>query len=176
MVELKRLIINNVEFNVENFEEKTITHSTTGEQLKKIGFAFSVVGKKDYNLYDLFFESPHFELTIVDTNEILKMKNISHSTFYQAAEISDDTKVVFRIKLQQEPAKEKELTKDQKLMVNAVNEAVLSRVRFKALEEILEEKGLIKGDELFDKIEKVAKRDFDTLKKELLYGKEEINT
>ncbi|MDW4512076.1 hypothetical protein R7236_27360, partial [Priestia megaterium] len=66
------------------------------------------------------------------------------------------------------PAKEKELTKDQKLMVNAVNEVVLSRVRFKALEEILEEKGLIKGDELFDKIEKVAKRDFDKLKKELL--------
>ncbi|MGN7233501.1 hypothetical protein ACTHQ0_27420, partial [Priestia megaterium] len=90
------------------------------------------------------------------------------STFYQAAEISDDTKVVFRIKLQQEPVKEKELTKDQKLMVNAVNEVVLSRVRFKALEEILEEKGLIEGDELFDKIEKVAKRDFDTLKKELL--------
>ncbi|MEB2294514.1 hypothetical protein [Priestia megaterium] len=176
MVELKQLIINDAEFNVENFEEKTITHSPTGEQLKKIGFAFSVIGKKDYNLYDFFFESPHFELTIVDTNEKLKMKNISHSTFYQAAEISDDTKIVFRIKLQQEPAKEKELTKDQKLMVNAVNEVVLSRVRFKALKEILEEKGLIKGDELFDKIEKVAKRDFDTLKKELLQGKEEINT
>ncbi len=100
------------------------------------------------------------------------MKNISHSTFYQAAEISDDTKVVFRIKLQQEPAKEKELTEDQKLMVNAVNEVVLSRIRFKVLVEVLEEKGLIKGDELFDEIEKVAKKDFDTLKRELLYEKE----
>jgi hypothetical protein len=35
VVELKQLIINNVEFNVGNFEEKTITHSTTGEQLKE---------------------------------------------------------------------------------------------------------------------------------------------
>ena len=172
MIGLTQLIINDVEFNVENFEEKTITHSPTGEQLKKIGFAFSVIGKKDYNLYDIFFESPHFELTIVDTNEKLKMKNISHSTFYQAAEISDDTKVVFRIKLQQEPAKEKELTEDQKLMVNAVNEVVLSRIRFKVLVEVQEEKGLIKGDELFDEIEKVAKKDFDTLKRELLYEKE----
>jgi hypothetical protein len=40
------------------------------------------------------------------------------------------------------------------------------------LVEVLEEKGLIKGDELFDEIEKVAKKDFDTLKRELLYEKE----
>jgi hypothetical protein len=57
-------------------------------------------------------------------------------------------------------------------MVNAVNEVVLSRIRFKVLVEVLEEKGLIKGDELFDEIEKVAKKDFDTLKRELLYEKE----
>jgi len=43
---LKQLIINNVEFNVGNFEEKTITHSTTGEQLKE---TLTLDGKEEIN-------------------------------------------------------------------------------------------------------------------------------
>ena len=73
MVELKleQLIINNIEFDVENFEEKTITHSTTGEQLKKIGFAFSIIGKKSITYMTYFSRAPILNLLL-----LIQMKNL----------------------------------------------------------------------------------------------------
>ncbi|MCJ7983447.1 hypothetical protein MUB16_02980 [Priestia sp. OVL9] len=68
---MKQLIINNVEFNIENFEEKTITHSTTGEQLKKIGFAFSVIGKKIITYMTYFSRAPILNLLL-----LIQMRNL----------------------------------------------------------------------------------------------------
>lgn len=173
-IELTQLMINNVNFHVDMFEEKMITDANTGEELKRLNFSFSVVGKAAYDKYDAFFEDPYFEVTNMETKETLTLKNISHSTFYQSPEITEHTNIVFRVKLQQEPVKEKEQVKNEKPTKSTVNEMLLSRIKFKALVELLEEKGLLTESELYTKIEEVAERDFDILRDELSHSKKEV--
>ncbi|ADF39749.1 MULTISPECIES: hypothetical protein [Priestia] len=173
---MTQLMINNVNFHVDMFEEKMITDANTGEELKRLNFSFSVVGKAAYDKYDAFFEDPYFEVTNMETKETLTLKNISHSTFYQSPEITDHTNIVFRVKLQQEPVKAKEQVKNEQPTESTVNEMLLSRIKFKALVEILEEKGLLTENELYTKIEEVAERDFDILRDELSHSKKEVKS
>ena len=51
-IELTQLMINNVNFHVDMFEEKMITDANTGEELKRLNFSFSVVGKAAYDKYE----------------------------------------------------------------------------------------------------------------------------
>jgi hypothetical protein len=109
---VKELVINDVVFDVKYLTTSIVSKEEVG--LKKriinnngkmtkgrdqIKFSFSVLGKQDYQLYDSFFENTHYTVIIPETNERFIAHSVSHSTFYQGAEVVDDTEVVFKVPL-----------------------------------------------------------------------------
>jgi len=46
-----------------------------------------------------FFENTHYTVVIPETSERFIAHSVSHSTFYQGAEVADDTEVVFKVTL-----------------------------------------------------------------------------
>ncbi|MEK1829372.1 hypothetical protein AAAC51_10190 [Priestia megaterium] len=58
-----------------------ITDANTGEELKRLNFSFSVVGKAAYDKYDAFFEDPYFEVTNMETKETLTLKTFRIAHF-----------------------------------------------------------------------------------------------
>jgi hypothetical protein len=109
---VKELVTNDVVFDVKYLTTSIVSKEEVG--LKKriinnngkmtkgrdqIKFSFSVLGKQDYQLYDSFFENTHYTVIIPETNERFIAHSVSHSTFYQGAEVVDDTEVVFKVPL-----------------------------------------------------------------------------
>ena len=46
-----------------------------------------------------FFENTHYTVVIPETSERFIAHSVSHSTFYQGAEVADDTEGVFKVTL-----------------------------------------------------------------------------
>ncbi|MEH7292252.1 hypothetical protein V7134_17990 [Priestia megaterium] len=108
---MKQLLINDVPFNVQDVAEFTTSEEEVGlekrilnngekdKQIHQVKFSFSVLGEKEYHLYDSFFGNTHFNVVLPETNETFIATNVSHSTFYQGSEVSDNTEVVFKVTL-----------------------------------------------------------------------------
>ena len=109
---MKELVINDVVFDVKYLNTSTVSKEEVGLEKRiinnngkmtkgrdQIKFSFSVLGKQDYQLYDSFFENTHYTVIIPETSERFIAHSVSHSTFYQGAEVVDDTEVVFKVTL-----------------------------------------------------------------------------
>ncbi|GAB1793204.1 hypothetical protein [Priestia megaterium] len=109
---MKELVINDVVFDVKYLTTSTVNKEEVGLEKRiinnngkmtkgrdQIKFSFSVLGKQDYQLYDSFFENTHYTVIIPETSERFIAHSVSHSTFYQGAEVADDTEVVFKVTL-----------------------------------------------------------------------------
>ncbi|MBY0028753.1 hypothetical protein H7K20_16760 [Priestia aryabhattai] len=109
---MKELVINDVVFDVKYLTTSTVSKEEVGLEKRiinnngkmtkgrdQIKFSFSVLGKQDYQLYDSFFENTHYTVIIPETSERFIADSVSHSTFYQGAEVADDTEVVFKVTL-----------------------------------------------------------------------------
>ncbi|MED4235900.1 hypothetical protein [Priestia megaterium] len=109
---MKELVINDVVFDVKYFTTSTVSKEEVGLEKRiinnngkmtkgrdQIKFSFSVLGQQDYQLYDSFFENTRYTVIIPETSERFIAHSVSHSTFYQGAEVADDTEVVFKVTL-----------------------------------------------------------------------------
>ncbi|MGB8461717.1 MAG: hypothetical protein WCE31_08425 [Priestia megaterium] len=108
---MKELVINDVVFDVKYLTTSTVSKEEVGLEKRiinngkmtkgrdQIKFSFSVLGKQDYQLYDTFFENTHYTVVIPETSERFITHSVSHSTFYQGAEVADNTEVVFKVTL-----------------------------------------------------------------------------
>ncbi|MGE1198348.1 hypothetical protein ACQJ18_27050 [Priestia megaterium] len=108
---MKELVINDVVFDVKYLTTSTASKEEVGLEKRiinngkmtkgrdQIKFSFSVLGKQNYQLYDTFFENTHYTVVIPETSERFKTHSVSHSTFYQGAEVTDNTEVVFKVTL-----------------------------------------------------------------------------
>lgn len=106
---MKQLVINDVVFDVKyltkstaqkeevGLEKRIINNGKMAKGRDQVKFSFSILGKQDYHLFTSFFENTHYTVFLPETSEPFIAHSVSHSTFYQGAEITDDTEVIFTV-------------------------------------------------------------------------------
>ncbi|MDP1471837.1 hypothetical protein Q8G32_28775 [Priestia megaterium] len=106
---MKQLVINDVVFDVNYFtrstakkeevglEKRIINNGTMTKGRDQVKFSFSILGKQDYHLYTSFFENNHYTVLLPETSEPFIAHSVLYSTFYQGAEVTDNTEVIFTI-------------------------------------------------------------------------------
>ncbi|MGW9019732.1 hypothetical protein [Priestia megaterium] len=108
---MKELVINDVVFDVKYLTTSTVNKEEVGLEKRiinngkmtkgrdQVKFSFSILGKQDYHLFTSFFENTHYTVFLPETNKPFIAHSVSHSTFYQGAEVADNTEVVFKVTL-----------------------------------------------------------------------------
>jgi len=169
---MKHLVINGVDFQVENFEEQVVKNEKTKEDLKEISFTFSVIGESENNLYQGFFNASEYEVYIPEVNETLKTKKGPFSYSYSGNGINQDTKVSFSVKLNQQSEIEPEssMSDNDRFLMNLASEVLLNKARFKTLFDLLAEKELITSEDFTKKFDEDSKGNLDKYHKELFEG------
>lgn len=160
---MTKIIINDVEFEV---DELRIGESDD-VGIKEVSFEFSVIGKSEYYLYKEFFDRKDFMVTIPN-NDCTFTATIPLNSASYKGELDENVQVNFNITLR-EKSKEDE-KKNSNLFSNMASESISQRLRFRALLEALEEKGILSMDEYIKKFDEVEERDYEIVKLELFKG------
>ncbi|PIC82091.1 hypothetical protein [Sporosarcina sp. P1] len=160
---MEKVIINDVDFEVEEFEQR----KSEDTQRMETAFIFSVVGKSNYNLYKGFFSEGKYQVTIPRLEQRFEATLSSNVTSYTDM-LDEETKVTFSLTLSEiNEGDEEEL---QNVFINIAQESIMQILRFRALMEVLEAKGIITSNEYDSKITEVNDRDFETVRNELVKG------
>ncbi|MFD0825839.1 hypothetical protein ACT8ZR_09190 [Neobacillus sp. M.A.Huq-85] len=160
----QEIILNNVKLSVENLVVENIQDGIENEG-KELRFSFVVTGENEFNLYKNLLNNENFEITIINTEETLKVRKTSYSYNFPH-EIYDDTEITIHVTLREE----NEDKQEPNLFANIAIESISARTRINAIIQLLIEKEMITMDEYtkkFDEIHEINKEKY----KDDLFGK-----